>query len=250
MLSNISILITTFLRDEYLFECIRRISRMMPNIQMVVVDDGYPSEEKTAWRLAFREGGHEWATLPFDSGLPAKRNLGAKLCKTKYLLMGCDDFDFGNIDAVLGIQKLRSILDLNPDIDVASGRHCNNPYEGFLEYVPGSHIKETWLKPDGKHDFYQVDLTVNYFMARTEMVREVPWDERMKIGGEHGDWFLELKQRGKKVVWVPGVNISEFQVPNGMHPDYGKYRGRAVQLGHRIFLEKRNIKVYRGFGDN
>lgn len=254
MLTHVSVLVTTFLRDGYLLECLKRINAYLPDCPIIVVDDGYSTPEKLKIQQAFKGTQHDtsfhWCDyefLPFDSGLPAKRNLGAKLCKTRYLLMGCDDFDFSPIEARMGIQKLAGILDLNPEIDVAGGRHNNNPYEGFLELVPGSHIQETRLVPDGKHEFYPVDLTVNYFMARTEMVRQFPWDERMKIGGEHGDWFLDLKQAGRNVVWVPGVNITEFSVPKGSDPSYSRYRGRAKDLGHKIFLEKRGITDYRGF---
>lgn len=247
-LTNVSILITTFLRDGCLLECIRRIQAHFPEVTIVVVDDGYPTTEKQELAKHLNAGGHEYIVLPFDSGLPAKRNAGVKVIRTRYMLMGCDDFDFSPIEARLGIEKMRGILDLNPEIDVASGRRANEPYEGFLSIVPGQYIKETSLVPTGNREFYKVDLTVNYFLARTNIVQKFPWDERMKIGGEHGDWFLDLKNADRHVVWVPGVNITELQVPNGEHPDYAYYRARARDLGHKIFLAKRGVMDYKGFG--
>jgi hypothetical protein len=237
-LEQVTILITTFLRDGYLFDCLASIKENLPECSVVTIDDGYPSHEK-----------NELVTyLPFDSGLPAKRNEGARLTKTPYILMGCDDFDFSSKDVRDGIVRLVSILDENPDIDVAGGRVNNNPYEGFLEIIPDIAIKETRLVPDGTKAFYKVDLTVNYFLARTSVILDTPWDERMKIGGEHGDWFLELKEKNKHVVWVPGVIIHEFPFnQTKFHFDYSKYRGRAKDLGHKIFLQKRNVKDYWGF---
>lgn len=247
-LNDVTILTTTFLRDGCLYECIDRIRKHLPEVSNVIADDGYFDDKKWAFIRNLEKAGHEYCVLPFDSGLPAKRNDGAKRVKTKYLLMGCDDFDFRHYEARPGIEKLVNILDQHPEIDVASGRRANEPYEGFLSIVPGQYIQETRLRPNGAQEYYKVDLTVNYFLARTEIVRRFPWDERMKIGGEHGDWFLDLKEAGRHVVWVPGVNITEFNVANGTHPKYHWFRGRAVNLGHKIFLEKRGVKDYKGFG--
>lgn len=247
MLEDVSILITTFLRDGYLMECVKRIQNSLPECKIIVTDDGHVTVPKEKLAQCLKERGHSYRFMPFDSGLPAKRNLGANLCKTKYLLMGCDDFDFSKPEARAGIEKLVDIIEKYPEIDVASGRHNGNPYEGFLSIVPGQYIKETRLVPDGKQEVYKVDLTVNYFLVRADVVRAYPWDERMKIGGEHGDWFLTLKDEGRLVVWVPGVNITEFAVPNGSDPAYGRYRGRARELGHKIFLEKRGVRDYHGF---
>lgn len=247
-LKDVTILVTTFLRDSYLYTCLEMIGRGLgPDVKVIVIDDGRVNPHKNAFYRGIEAIGHQYTYLPFDSGLPAKRNVGVAQTKTKYVLMGCDDFDFSTAKAKVGVEKLVKVLDENPDIDVAGGRHNNNPYEGFLTVVPGQYIKETRLVPDGTKEFYKVDLTVNYFLARTEVIRNYPWDERMKIGGEHGDWFLTLKEAGRNVVWVPGVNITEFAVPNGSDPQYGKYRARARELGHKIFLEKRGVVDYKGF---
>src|SRR3954464_2529407 len=169
MLDNLSILVTTFLRDGCLVECINRILNYLPGAKLIVVDDGHRTNPKWFMANDLIQSGHEYVFLDFDSGLPAKRNAGVKVCKTKYLLMGCDDFDFRMPAALTGIEKLKDILDRHPEIDVASGRRSNEPYEGFLSIVPGQYIKETRLVPDGTKEFYKVDLTVNYFLARTEV---------------------------------------------------------------------------------
>lgn len=245
MLKDISIIITTFLRDGYLFECIKRIKQSLPECPIIVVDDGHITNDKLALSSDLT-----YIQLPFDSGLPAKRNAAVKALQTKYALMASDDFDFGPIQVKEGIERLLKVLDSNPNIDVAGGRVANNRYEGFLNYEPGYFIKETFLEQDGTKSFYPVELTVNYFLARKEVLAAFQWDERMKIGGEHGDWFLELKLNKKQVVWVPDVNINELLLDcKHENPEYSKYRSRAGRLGHQIFLEKRNIKEYFSFSD-
>jgi hypothetical protein len=238
-LTDITIGITSFLRPGYVQACLDGIFNNLPECKVIVADDS----DGTAGREKFA------ILMPFDSGLSAKRNALVQATRTKYWLSGHDDFDFSTPEAREGLKTLVEVLDWNPNIDVAGGRVHNNPYEGFLEYVEGAYIREHPLRPDGLRPFYPVDLTVNYFLARTDRI--VPWDERMKIGGEHGDWFLEMKFQGRKTVWVPNVSITTLQLgdaPEVQDPRYGQYRQRAVSLGHRIFKEKRNIKQYIGFG--
>lgn len=254
-LHKVSILITSFLRFGYLKNCLAGIEKNLPECKVIVVDDSGDTS------LGSSEMGRVFIYLPFDSGLSAKSNAGVRACMTDYLLMGSDDFDFSTDEARAGIEKLVRVLDEHAIVDVAGGHHNDQRYEGFLESVPGTYIKETRIfGPNGpqgssrslseNYEFYKVDLIVNYFLARTESIRPFPWDERMKIGGEHGDWFLTLKDAAKTVVWVPGVNINEQAHDRSKeHPDYGKYRGRAISLGHKIFLEKRGVRDYCGFDD-
>jgi len=132
MLSDVTIIVPTFLRPGYLTDCLQAIAKNLPECKVIVVaDDGLPPTGKY----------DVWISLPFDSGLPAKRNAGAKLTSTKYLLMGTDDFDFSTKEVRDGILKMLNVLDTYPTVDVAAGRHGNLPYEGFLTYVPGSHIQ-------------------------------------------------------------------------------------------------------------
>jgi glycosyltransferase involved in cell wall biosynthesis len=245
-LFDVSILITTFLRDGYLFECLNRIKNNLPECRVLVVDDGDPSDKKSVLASQMT-----YELLPFDSGLSAKRNAGVRLCKTKYLLMGCDDFDFSTVEARVGVLKLIEVLDEFSVLDVASGRFNNYAYEGFLEYKPGEYIRQRWLR-ERPPIFYGTargcDITVNYFLMRIDGLRGLPWDDRMKIGGEHGEWFLSLKEAGKKVAWVPGVNITALYFGEAFQdPRYCSYRDRAMNLGHRIFKEKRGIKNFIGF---
>jgi glycosyltransferase involved in cell wall biosynthesis len=253
-LSDVSILITTFLRDGYLFDCVERIKKNLSECTIVVVDDGRQTDYKTRYYDDLADAGHCAMRVPFDTGLSEKRNVGVNLTRTKYVLLGCDDFDFSTKEVREGIEKLVKVLDTDLAIDIASGRVNSSPYEGFLSLKEGV-LKETLLSvykhlPEmvGDIKVYPVDLTVNYFLARTEVLAKYPWDSRMKIGGEHGDFFLELKNNNRKTVYVPGVNINTLPENNGkVSPDYWQYRQRAVDLGHKIYLEKRGIKEFIGF---
>jgi hypothetical protein len=60
------------------------------------------------------------------------------------------------------------------------------------------------------------DFTNNFFLAKTETLRDVPWDNRFKIYGEHTDFFLRYSARYKVTFvtkWpsatIPAVTVSE-----------------------------------------
>jgi glycosyltransferase involved in cell wall biosynthesis len=244
-LSDITILVTTFLRDGYLQDCIAGIYKNLPECHIVVVDDG---ERSSSIVHSLRK--EKWLAMPFDSGLSAKRNAGVKAATTKYVLLGCDDFQF-DAEARRGIELMLEALDCFPQLSVASGRVDYRNYEGFLEYVDGEYIKETRadMSPADKDGACQlVDLTVNYFLARTEVLKQFPWPEEMKIGGEHVCLFLDLKLAGKKVAWVKGANINtQPHDPSKQDPRYPEFRARARTLGHPLMKTRYNIKQYIGF---
>lgn len=244
-LTDITVLITSFLRPGYLAEALNSI-KQNSDAEIVIADD--------SGNAGWIEGDLPVFYLPFDSGLPAKRNAAARLVTTKYALLGCDDFDFTE-ETMAGVKRMQEVLDAHPDIDVVVGRYGNNPYEGFLEWVEGSHIKETRIDLKTTTPLYEqpypvwkIDIGVNFFLARIETLKEIPWDERYKIGGEHGDWFLDLKLSNKLVVFLDGVNINQQTASNSKQdPRYGHLRGRCWD-GHHAFKAKRNVRDYLDFG--
>ena len=247
-LRDITILITSFLRAGYLQKCLEGIVTNLPECKILIVDDSdggfiYPHVEGIY--------DDQFVALPFDSGLSAKRNAGVKAARTKYILLGCDDFDFSTRKARRGIEIMLYFLDVMNNVDVVGGRVNGNPYEGFLEYVPGEYIRETRLDTSFaamEIDAAICDLTVNYFLGRAEVMKQFPWPQEMKIGGEHVCFFLDLKLAGRRVAWVNGANITTLKLgPEAQHPDYANYRARARTLGHPLMMKRYKIREYISF---
>jgi hypothetical protein len=244
-LSDTTIIIPTFHRRGYLRDCLHGISWNLPECDVIVVSD---DDEGTKGNCTV------WRTLPYDTGLTGKRNLGVNLTRTKYTLIGSDDYDFSTTWARKSVIEMMMVLKYNQCVDVVAGRVNNKPYEGFLEYVKGSYIKEHRLhatdvpfilKP---FVLYSIDIAANFFLARTEVLREIPWDANIRpIGGEHADFFLDLKAAGKCVAFLPYANINTFPYDaSKQHPDYREFRRRA-NIGHELMMRKRDIKDYYGF---
>jgi hypothetical protein len=247
-LSGVTVLIKTFLRDGYLMRSIAGIQKSLPDVRIVVVDDGEDSKDKLILASKLRAMGHFYHWLPKDSGFGAKANAAIQFFDRPYVLIGSDDFDFADPSVRRGIERMTAVLDNDTEISVASGRVANRPYEKLLE------LGEDWAQERPGYrgsksiqgiPYRPCDLTVNYSMIRREVFETVRWDDDVKIGGgEHGAFFIDLKRAGFKVAWVAGVSISELPAnASWRHRDYLNMRGRARSPERPCYL-RRGIKHY------
>jgi hypothetical protein len=246
MFNDIAIGIKTFLRDPQLFQVIDSIGRNLPGAKMIIADCGDHTEEKDGIYADLAREGHHTIQLPFDAGFGAMSCAIADALDRDYLLVGSDDFDFSTYEARLGIAKLQEVLDLCPEVDIASGRVNGNPYEFDLIEEDGKVTERPldWidLHTDRFLWFAICDLTVNYSLIRKKVFQKVMWDADVKIGqGEHGAFFLDCKHAGFKTVYVKGVNIQEQQVRNSAR--YNEYRNRARSPERACFV-RRGITEY------
>ena len=255
-LMKVAVLIKTFLRDHYLLCAIDGIVSTMPEVQMIIVDDGDHSEAKNELYVRLRTNGHKVYQMPFDSGFGAKSNAGISDLMRPYLLIGSDDFNFHSEEVRRGVEKLVAVLDgTPPKVAVASGRVNGNRYEGWL-MDSGDKVSEEFITFNApKHacgvEYFLCNLTVNYSLIRKEILGfgegQISWDDDIKIGGgEHGAQFIKIMRAGYKVAYVPGVNINEQQ-SKPVDPRYSAFRARARQPG-RLAFRKLGIKEYTCFG--
>lgn len=247
-LSRVTVLIKTFLRDGYLTRCIAGVQKSLPDVKMVIVDDGEESREKLILASKLRALGHVYHWLPKDSGFGAKSNAAIPFYDRPYVLIGSDDFDFADPSVRRGIERLVAVLDNDPDVAIVSGRVANRPYEKVLE------LGEDWAKEINGYrglktvkgiQYRPCDLTVNYSLIRREVFEKVNWDDDVKIGGgEHGAFFIDVKRAGFQVAWVSGVSISELPAnASWRHRDYLNMRGRAREPGRPCYI-RRGIEHY------
>lgn len=255
-LFGITIGVTSFLRKGYLEECVRQIDAFFPECHVIVADDSdevdppKPIQYGIPYRSGHRTDRYLTVQLPFDSGLSMKRNIIVKACRTPLMLLWCDDFK-ADAKAREGVLQMLKVLDENPVVDVAAARVDHKKYEAWLRYVPGvynisGHVREERVE-ELDREYYRVDLAANYFLARTASIIDVPWEERCKIGGEHGEWFIRMKQKGRVTVLVRGANVNTLQLPDSAKdPRYDQFRGRALTQGHQVMKQVLGIKSYFG----
>jgi hypothetical protein len=256
LLNDVSLVVTAGSRPGYLKDFLTGAMQFLPEATCIVVND----DDKNSYWFTNQPPKTIWEQAPRDTFLTRKRNLGVQLVDTKYTLLMADDFV---VDAELRrtIIKMANILEMYNRPDVVAGTFNSRPYEGHLEVVEGEYIREHQLdiatatpfalfKGAYIKNLYQVDLAANFFLGRTRFMQRVPWDETIgPIGGEHADWFLDVKAAGGTVVWTPGLTVFEQEKNIELEsPDYGRMRSR-VWDGHKLMLKKRGVKKYVGFGE-
>lgn len=249
MLERVSLGIKTFIRDRHLSNTIETVTRTLPEVQMIIADDGYETDFKNEvyeyleCSYIYESQKHKVIKLPFDSGFGKKSNNIVQSFQREYLLIGSDDFDFDPPSVREGIIKLVEVLDKCPEISIASGRVWNRAYEFDLVDLGDTILEKPVVIPNHIAPwFIECDLTVNYSLIRRQVFDKVGWDDEAKIGeGEHGAFFVDCMRKGFRTCYVPGVNINEQQISTPW--EYLKYRSRASAVSRSCF-DKRGIRKY------
>ena len=257
--NRMDVMVKTFLRDGFMIRTTKAIEHFLPGARIILLDDGWQTPEKTAHYNDLRSRGHVVVQCDYDIGYGTKNNLAAPFYNREFVLRASDDFDFADDNAVRGVRAMFDVLDHDPNVGIASGRMNEEPYEGILVMTPvsGDEPKDVVAVPAWKNgrvlrtpsgtEYIPCDFTVNYSLIRTELMRSMVWDEKFKIGGDHMDIYLHANKLQWDVVGVPSANINALKPwPGAIHPDYGRYRGRArLSLPHTY--RRHNWKSFTGF---
>nr|XP_020018817.1 beta-1,4 N-acetylgalactosaminyltransferase 1 isoform X1 [Castor canadensis] len=193
---NISALVTiatkTFLRYDRLRALIASIRRFYPTVTVVIADDSDKPERVSGPHI-------EHYLMPFGKGWFAGRNLAVSQVTTKYVLWVDDDFIF---TARTRLERLVDVLERTP-LDLVGGavREISGfatTYRQLLSVEPGAPGLGNCLRQ--KRGFHHelvgfpgcvvTDGVVNFFLARTEKVREVGFDPRLSRVA-HLEFFLD-----------------------------------------------------------
>uniref|UniRef100_A0A5F9DGK7 Beta-1,4-N-acetyl-galactosaminyltransferase 1 n=1 Tax=Oryctolagus cuniculus TaxID=9986 RepID=A0A5F9DGK7_RABIT len=193
---NISALVTiatkTFLRYDRLRALIASIRRFYPTVTVVIADDSDKPERVSGPHV-------EHYLMPFGKGWFAGRNLAVSQVTTKYVLWVDDDFVF---TARTRLERLVDVLERTP-LDLVGGavREISGfatTYRQLLSVEPGSPGLGNCLRQ--RRGFHHelvgfpgcvvTDGVVNFFLARTDKVREVGFDPRFSRVA-HLEFFLD-----------------------------------------------------------
>ena len=106
-MKDTAILITTFLRDDALFACVKSIRKFYPDIAVFIADTGHESKAKDDFCFEHK---CELFNLGFDAGVCAMKNEGLDRIpdKFRYVLVCEDDIVF---TTETRLEVLRDILE-------------------------------------------------------------------------------------------------------------------------------------------
>lgn len=205
-----AIIFTTFMRPELAKMTIASIKANLPDDSVLcVVEQGNELEADIH--------------LPYDVGLSAARNAGVTWAYEQaipWCMITADSIQF------------TKKYDFNPHIHSGYdliGFDLENrvPYEGELWFnmdagwpTPFKINKDYVPKINGIYS--EIDICRNFFIAKTEALHLVKWDDELKLC-EHEDFFYRFKQAQYSCAWTDSVQATYI---DDKPEDYEKMRNR------------------------
>ena len=242
---KLTVAIKTFERPELVTRAVSSLRTLHPAIPVIIADDSKNP-------ISFDTDLHtEVLHLPFDTGISYGRNRAIEKVKTPYYLLMDDDYFF---KADCNLAGLISILE-STDFDIVSMRVLN--YRARKGYCRGElHFAGTLVregdemvhyigKNHGYHQgFPRFDIIHNCYLARTNKVAKIKFDEKIKIGKEHGDFFLEVKKNNILVTIAKDSYIHHLQANSS---NYNSFRDRG-HLYTEYYFKKHGLKSEKTLG--
>jgi len=214
---DLSLMVKTLLRPHCLRELLKSIRTRYPDIPVIVADD---SPEPTP--EIGREYGATYEVFEHDAGPGACYNWMVDRIETPYTVLLDDDFVFGRKT------RLENFLPHLEAVDLVGGAiwHVKKgAFQDFVGYITPEGLDRNRIEAPGLH---RVHVTMNFFAAKTDVLRAVRWDEDLKVC-RHEDFFLRFNG------FVPGGEKVE-----GYHAGYSpdvvvnhRPRPRREEGGHR-----------------
>lgn len=249
-MQNVTIIVKTMLRPASLERLLRSIRHFYANVPILIGDDhpasDGPAEEPISPHTTY-------CRLPHDCGLSAGRNLLVDKVQTPYTMVVDDDFEF--IDSTK-IEKLLACVE-QASLDLVAGwliigSHKQGDWRklGTVEKFAGLFKRdgERLVCEIGQHEEKQVlwmghkllcqvvDVVLNFFVARTESLKNVRWDVELKLG-EHVDFFLRAQNKVKIGVCGEVIGLHHPNTP----PDYLSLRNRLMEY-QMMFMRNHGLQ--------
>lgn len=238
-MSDVSVIVTTFERGECVQELLESLHHYHPDWPVIVADNG---------KEPIKVPGYDFKHVlcPFDCGLAKARNLALEHVETPMFLLCDDDY------VILHETHTEKLAQLVRDgvADLAGGDYRPEPdqkwkdYHGVIEWEPKKKRMRLHREALVWHgDYAEVDITQNFFVARTAAVKGIfGWDNDLKLQ-EHIDFFFRFKKAGHTCVYVPECRVWHKQ--RGRTDRYKQYRHRSF---HRVMLRKLHVKRLEVYG--
>lgn len=216
---HVTLIIKTFQRPACCEKLLRSIRDFYPGIRVVVVDDGdiHPHIEYPQQVTYIR--------TEFDIGVSRGRNMALDQVKTKYFVTLDDD---NIITTQTRLDKWFDILESNPDVHLVGGEEEHTlPYHGAWKMNGG--VLEIHLDQSvgtSENGLRLFDITHQFFMARTDAIQKVRWDDELKMY-DHSVFFKRCKDAGLRITYDGTVVCGHERV---LSANYKKFRYREDAL--------------------
>ena len=197
--------IKTFHRPECLEYCVHSIRERYKRIVTFIADDSTHAMKIKNREVLRKVDNVTILDLPFNSGLSFGRNRMVERTSTPYYLTLDDDNYIQDTTDIVGMtgflkEKIhygliagtcpnRGILydEMSASYSMCFEEISSTSSKRIIKTRPNSErIPNSYLD-----NTFKTNLTLNLFVARTELLKYFPWNEARKLG-EHEDFFLRL----------------------------------------------------------
>ncbi len=229
--SNITILLKTFIRYECCQKIINTWNLYYPNINIILVDDT-PIKHKNS-NLSLTEN-IKYIYLDKIVGLSYGRNIAILEANTEYIFLADDD----NMPPNPNILKQMYNILCRSDYDIIGP---NPPYEISIS----NGILSCYQSNYTYGDIFGCDAVLNHFLAKKNKIPK--WDNNIKIGHEHVDFFLSCKQENVSIASYKKLMIESIKKDYKESSIYNRYRYDLV-LPEKYLLNKWDLLGYKKWG--
>lgn len=248
-IEDITLIVPTMMRDNCLKRLLASAQIYYPKLKILVGYQGKNSLDTTFSNTQIIQ-------LPNDCGLSYARNALVKEVTTPYTLLLDDDHWF---HSTTDLAQMKSIFEYDEKLGIVSGRFWQDneikPYEKFFLFCDKLLMLVSWehlatkklvsLRQYKNLKFGYADICHNFFIAKTNVLKEYGWDNRHKVHSEHLDFYLNLKINSPyKVAFMPEMIIGHTPVIN---PEYKEKRFRQY---YYLITQKFGFELGYSIGEN
>lgn len=257
-LKDITFIIKTFERRYCLARLLRSIRIYYKGAPILIADDSKRSCRLYMSLYAFLTNQRiEVIELPYDCGISYGRNELIKYVKTKYLVLLDDDYELDEkndfefsirlmeekgIDILGGYWREYPTLDSWRSLSFycnqrKSGKEDQRNFFGTIKY--DEQLKKLSVVAVIKEFplFTYTDFVHNYFIAKTDSMKECSYDNDLKIN-EHIPFFYKAKLEGLVVAFSNKLSVMHKRIKL---KKYGEKRDRRY---FQVFMRKYGISCW------
>jgi GT2 family glycosyltransferase len=235
---------------------VRSARRRFPDVPICVADQSVASDAMLEFYEAERV---TVVRMPFDAGLSASRNALIDAMDVDYVALCDDDFVLGPsssfesaIEVLEADPRLGVVGGMLHDLDEAGERIRN--WEVFFDRderhgrftVTPIYYYPALARQVAGHTLYACDAVLNFAVCRMAMFADgLRWDDRIKINGEHEDFYLAVKTHSRfEVAYLP--SMAALHQPAPRHGRHAVLRARHE--GRRVFMDKWGVTSHVELG--
>ncbi len=215
--SDIDVIAVTTDRARCVAELLKSIRAFLPaEISITII---VQTPQNLRWRRMANKYDARLIHVPHDTGLGKCRNIAVQQTNRKLVFLMDDDFQ---IDERCRLDAALDIIAANQDISVLGGNLLDTENwttprskeisQGFAMHMIRSDERLLWLRLEDAPrkrkfanavDYFETcDIVDNFALMRRDRIfdKGVFWNENLKIGAEHQDFYVRLKRQASTVV--------------------------------------------------